>query len=120
MYQIRIGMEDNLDVSVYADPNFDTAQMKELRLGLMKSLPVEMFAKPDIPAKKMHALKLCLLLELLDEYNEIYKSNWTISDYSRVMNTLELKWKNYHPTLQSNSEITADDLITKLLSDTNI
>ena len=34
MYQIRMGLEKGLDVTKYADPEFDCYQMSEIRLNL--------------------------------------------------------------------------------------
>ena len=36
MEQIRLGLKDNLDVSVYANPEFDWDQMKQIRLKMLK------------------------------------------------------------------------------------
>ena len=36
LYQIYQGLEDGLDVSKYADPEFHWKQMKEIRLNLEK------------------------------------------------------------------------------------
>lgn len=35
MLQIRLGLEDGLDVSVYAKPEFNVRQMKKIRMDLM-------------------------------------------------------------------------------------
>ena len=36
MYQIRIGLKDNLDVSIYAKKEYNWEQMQEIRLKLLK------------------------------------------------------------------------------------
>ncbi len=36
MEQIRLGLEENVDVSVYAKPKFNWEQMQEIRLALEK------------------------------------------------------------------------------------
>ena len=36
MNEIRLGLEQGLDVSVYAKPEFDCGQMKKIRLKLLK------------------------------------------------------------------------------------
>jgi hypothetical protein len=46
MKEIRLGLENNLDVSVYANPEFDKDQMKEIRLGLENKLDVSVYIKP--------------------------------------------------------------------------
>ena len=36
MLEIRLGLEANLDVSLYANPEYNWEQMKELRLKLLE------------------------------------------------------------------------------------
>ena len=36
MKQIRLGLKDNLDVSLYAEPDLSDEQMREIRLKLKK------------------------------------------------------------------------------------
>ena len=38
MEQIRLGLEDNLNVSIYAKPKFNNYQMEQIRKGLEKKL----------------------------------------------------------------------------------
>ena len=45
MIEIRLGLEENLDVSVYAKTEFDWCQMREIRLGLEFDLDVSVYAK---------------------------------------------------------------------------
>ena len=45
--EILLGLEDNLDVSIYADLDFDEYQMREIRLGLKNNLDVSIYAKSD-------------------------------------------------------------------------
>ena len=47
------GLEDNLDVSLYAKPEFDSSQMYQIRLGLETNIDVSIYAKPEIPWKEM-------------------------------------------------------------------
>ena len=47
MQEIRLGLEKELDVSIYAKPEFRYGQMQEIRLGLEKELDVSIYAKPD-------------------------------------------------------------------------
>lgn len=57
MRQIRIGLEQGLDVSFYADAAYDWFQMEEIRIGLEKSLKIEAYASPDIPYDKMRQIR---------------------------------------------------------------
>ena len=43
--QILKGLEKNLNVSIYAKPEFDENQMHEIRLGLLSNVDVSVYAK---------------------------------------------------------------------------
>ena len=45
MEEIRLGLEDNLDVSVYAKPEFESFQMRQIKSGLKRNLDVSVYAK---------------------------------------------------------------------------
>ena len=47
MQQIKLGLEDNLDVSIYAKTDFDEYQMFEIRLGLLHNVDVSEYANPE-------------------------------------------------------------------------
>ena len=51
--QIRTGLEDNLNVSVYANPEFNVYQMNQIRLGLVDNLDVSKYANKDFNSDKM-------------------------------------------------------------------
>ena len=55
--QIRTGLEDNLNVSIYANPEFNIYQMNQIRLGLVDNLDVSKYAKPEISAKQMRQIR---------------------------------------------------------------
>ena len=59
--EIIKGIEDNLDVSVYAKREFDWGQMLYLRLGLKDNLDVSIYAKPEIPWREMETIRERLL-----------------------------------------------------------
>ena len=61
--EIIKGIEDNLDVSLFANPKFDVSQMEEIKKGLKSNLDVSIYAKPEIPFKKMRQVRLKLLKE---------------------------------------------------------
>ena len=42
------GLEANLDVSIYINPDFLSFQMKQIRYGLENNLDVSIYAKPEI------------------------------------------------------------------------
>ena len=43
--EILKGLKNNLDVSIYAKPEFDMSEMREIRLGLENNLDVSWYAK---------------------------------------------------------------------------
>ena len=53
MFQIRWGLENNLNVFLYANSSFSWHQMKEIREGLEDDLDVSIYANPEIPAWEM-------------------------------------------------------------------
>ena len=61
--EIKKGIRNNLDVSVYANPIFDNEQMYEIRDGLQDNLAISLYAKPDLTWKQMRDIKKFLLQE---------------------------------------------------------
>ena len=61
--EIRKGLKDNLDVSIYAIPDFNSSQMEEIREGLEANVDVSIYAKKDLPNKKMEEIREELLKE---------------------------------------------------------
>ena len=53
MWQIREGLEQKLDVSVYAHKEYSWKQMYEIRLGLFSNIDVSIYAKKDFDWKEM-------------------------------------------------------------------
>lgn len=45
--EILFGLEQGVDVSIYAKPEFNYAQMWEIRNGLEKGIDVNIYAKPE-------------------------------------------------------------------------
>ena len=43
--QIKKGLEDNLNVSIYAKPEFESFQMRQIKSGLKRNLDVSVYAK---------------------------------------------------------------------------
>lgn len=67
MEQIRFGLEDGLDVSVYADPEFDFEQMREIRIGLEQKHPIPRVCVSDEESER---IKLCSeVIQLLEQIN---------------------------------------------------
>lgn len=51
------GLEDNLDVSLYAKKEFNEYQMSEIRLGLIDNLDVSVYVKPEISNEEMKSIR---------------------------------------------------------------
>ena len=45
--EIRLGIENGIDVSIYAKPEFNEYQMFNIRYGLENNLDVSLYAKPE-------------------------------------------------------------------------
>ena len=61
--QIKLGLEKQLDVSIYAKEYFDWVQMREIREGLHDNLDVSIYAKPEYSWRKMKGFRNRLLKE---------------------------------------------------------
>ena len=55
--QIRTGLEDNLNVSIYANPEFNIYQMNQIRLGLLDNLDVSIYAKSELSVEEMEEIR---------------------------------------------------------------
>lgn len=84
--QIRLGLEDNLNVSVYANDNFTWAQMEQLRLGLKDNLNVEVFANPNYSFKQMDAIRRCMKSGL--DFKSLLKPNLLHSEVMELYNKI--------------------------------
>lgn len=60
MQEIRLGLKKGLDVSVYADPSFSCLQMETIRKGLEKELDVSIYTDSKIDYYKMEIMRICL------------------------------------------------------------
>ena len=61
MGQIRAGLIDRLDATIYAKPEYSFGQMMEIRKGLKYNLDVSIYAKPEISGKQMMEIRRKLL-----------------------------------------------------------
>ena len=57
MFEIRIGLQGNLDVSYYANPDFGSLEMNRIRTGLRKGLDVSEYAKTELNWQEMNEIK---------------------------------------------------------------
>ena len=61
IFYLRLGLKDNLDVSIYAKKEFNRDQMREIKEGLKANLDVSIYAKPEISWREMEQIKERLL-----------------------------------------------------------
>ena len=61
--EIHRGLQENLDISWYAKPEFDDNQMAEIRFGLEYNLDVSKYAKSELSWKQMREIREQLLQE---------------------------------------------------------
>ena len=64
MAHLKAGLKKNLDISIYANPYFNNFQMNEIRLGLQDDLDVSIYAKPEMDFKEMKKIREELLKKM--------------------------------------------------------
>lgn len=52
-FEITIGIDSGIDVSLYAKPEFNWQQMEEIRWGLKAGVDVSLYLDPNIPWQEM-------------------------------------------------------------------
>ena len=55
--QIRYGLEDGVDVSIYARPELDSDKMREIRLGLKAGIDISSYVKPELSFLEMNKIR---------------------------------------------------------------
>ncbi|WP_408070455.1 DUF342 domain-containing protein [Butyrivibrio sp. JL13D10] len=95
MNEVRKGLEQNLDVSIYAEEAYSWKQMRELRLGLEHQIDVTPYAKPLYRADQMREIRKGI--ENNVDINQ-YKSMVHPAQEMRIMR----KWLEEGKTLPSN------------------
>ena len=65
--QIAEGIKNNVDILIYAKPEFSSNQMEQLRLGLKDNLDVSVYAKPEYSWFKMETIREGLKANLESE-----------------------------------------------------
>ena len=64
MAHLKAGLKKNLDISIYANPDFNNFQMNEIRLGLEQGLDVSVYAKPEFDCGQMKKIREELLKKI--------------------------------------------------------
>ena len=57
MREIRFGLVEKVDISIYAKSCFDAEQMWFIRRGMNEEIDVSIYAKPEIPWQEMKEIK---------------------------------------------------------------
>lgn len=57
IWEIRKGLEDGVDVSIYADPKFDWRQMHQIRLGIEAGVDINLYADPKFDYLQMWEIR---------------------------------------------------------------
>ena len=73
LFQIKMGLEGNVDVSIYATPEYTRRQMYEIREGLEQGLDISKYAKPEIHAFDMENIRYKLYLKKERENKKMKK-----------------------------------------------
>lgn len=73
MYQIRVALEEGLNIKEYVGSGFDSNQLAVIIKGLRQGINVKIFANPEISAENMKQM-------LLNEINKRYKPKETYSN----------------------------------------
>lgn len=58
MQEILLGLTSGVDVSIYAKPEFDSEQMKQIRWGLEDQQDVSVYAKPEFNSEQMGQIRM--------------------------------------------------------------
>ena len=82
MEVIREGLEKGLDVSVYDKLEFDHFQMSQVKYGLENKVDVELYANSKYAAFHMKIIRLCLELNL--DVSRLLDENLSYSQVKRI------------------------------------
>ena len=67
MREIRFGLVEKVDISIYAQSCFDAEQMWFIRRGINEGIDVSIYANPSIPWQQMKEIKEQLIEEKENE-----------------------------------------------------
>ena len=63
IYQIQDGMDKEVDYKKYENIQFTWAQMEQIKLGLMDDLDVSIYALPNVPAEEMSHIREKMMID---------------------------------------------------------
>ncbi|MCR4902447.1 MAG: FapA family protein [Butyrivibrio sp.] len=103
LHQIRLGLENHINVMPYASTSYTWKQMRELRLGMEKQVDVSFYTNPKYHANQMKEIRLGL------------ESNVDVKEYCSLMYTaIEMRkmrvWMEAGKRLPKDRRIVFDDL----------
>ena len=55
--EIKLGIENNVDIFIYAKKEFDRDQMREIRFGLVEKVDISVYAKSCFDAEQMWLIR---------------------------------------------------------------
>ena len=104
--EILTGLENKLDVSIYAKLEFNGNQMEQIRLGLEDDLDVFLYAKTEYTRKEMKDIRLRLkeILEKELNVNLLKNQKLTAEEMQSILNLLKAGW-NIFSTEKNNKTI---------------
>jgi len=82
LHQIKLGLSDNVDVDIYADPRFDAKQMGQIRMGLIDGVDVEEYMNPKYTWRKMKAIRYWLLYGYDKAIRKWDEAKYYLKDYA--------------------------------------
>ena len=62
--EIKLGIEQGLDVSLYSNPEFNWLQMEQIRLGLRDKIDASVYANPAYSYESMRQIRLALYSDI--------------------------------------------------------
>lgn len=62
--EIKLGIEQGLDVSLYSNPEFNWLQMEQIRLGLRDKIDASIYANPAYSYETMRQIRLALYSDI--------------------------------------------------------
>lgn len=65
--QIRLGLENEQDVELWANPAFTAAEMREIRIGQRDGIDAALYASTDFSVEQMKKLRIEMTIQLIIE-----------------------------------------------------
>lgn len=75
--EIRLGLENEQKIELYANPDFSAAQMREIRLGQKDGLNADLYATRDFTVEQMKSLRVELIIQkFIETIKEKFAELW--------------------------------------------